>query len=40
MNIEDGIDMEVINPADDEAKYDIEKDVLEICEDDETIIQL
>ena len=44
MNIEDdfidGMNMEVIDPADDAAKYDIEKAVLDIPEDDETIIQL
>ena len=28
------------DPVDDAAKYDIEKDVVEIREDDETIIQL
>ena len=44
MNIDeyfiDGINMEVIDPVDDAAKYDIEKAVLEIPEDDETITQL
>ena len=36
----DGMKMEIIGPIDDAAKYDIEKAVLEIREDDETIIQL
>ena len=44
MNIEDDFidrtNMEFIDPADDAAKYDIEKAVLEIPEDDETIMQL
>ncbi len=44
VNIEDDfidrMNMEVIDPADDAAKYDIEKAVLDIPEDDETIIQL
>ena len=44
MNIEDdfidGTNLEVIDPADDAAKYDIELAVLEIREDDEKIIQL
>ena len=29
-----------IDPVDDAAKYDIEKAVVEICEDDETMIQM
>ena len=36
----DGMNIEVIDPVDDAAKYDIEKAVVEIHEDDETIIQL
>ena len=34
------MNMEVIDPVDDAAKYDIEKAVVEICEDDVTMIQL
>ena len=44
MNIEDyfidGINMEVIDPVDDAAKYDIERVVVEIRKDDEKIMQL
>ena len=44
MNIDDyfidGINMEVIDPVDDAAKYDIERVVVEIRKDDETIMQL
>ena len=36
----DGMNMEVIDPVDDAAKHDIEKAIVEICEDDEIIIQL
>ena len=32
--------MEVVDFVDDAAKYHIEKAVVEICEDDETMIQL
>ena len=35
-----GMNMEVVDSVDDAAKYDIEKAVVEICEDDETMIQL
>ena len=35
-----GMNMEVVDSVDDAAKYDIEKAVVEIREDDETIIQL
>ncbi len=36
----DGMNMEVIDPVDDAAKYDIEKAVVEIRDDDETIRHL
>ena len=32
--------MEVVDLVDDAANYDIEKAVVEICEDDETMIQM
>ena len=35
-----GMNMEAVDSVDDAAKYDIEKDAVEIREDDETIIQL
>ena len=44
MNIEydfiHGMNIEVVDSVDDAAKYDIEKDVVEVHEDDKTIIQL
>ncbi len=44
MNIEDdfvdGMNMEVMDPGDDAAKYNIEQAIVEICEDDVTMIQL
>ena len=44
MNIEydfiHGMNIEVVDSVDDAAKYEIEKAVVEKCEDDETMIQL